>query len=135
MHKVVIVAAKRTPIGSFLGQLSSIPAVELGAIAIKAALKQITLNPEEVDEVFMKHPQVSKAISFSIKHPKLGEDIALAVVLKDKKKCNTNQLKNFVKNKLARFKIPKNIYILSQIPLGATGKIQRIGLAKKLGIE
>ena len=55
MHKVVIVAAKRTPIGSFLGQLSSIPAVELGAIAIKAALKQITLNPEEVDEVFMGH--------------------------------------------------------------------------------
>lgn len=55
MHKVVIVAAKRTPIGSFLGQLSSIPAVELGAIAIKAALEQITLKPEDIDEVFMGH--------------------------------------------------------------------------------
>ena len=43
--------------------------------------------------------------------------------------------KDFAKNKLARFKIPKNIYIVNEIPIGATGKIQRIGLAKKLGIE
>ena len=55
MRKVVIVAAKRTPIGSFLGQLSSVPAVELGAVAIKAVLEQIELKPEEVDEVFMGH--------------------------------------------------------------------------------
>ena len=48
---------------------------------------------------------------------------------------NTNELKNFVKNKLTRFKIPRNIYIVNEIPVGATGKIQRIGLAKKLGIE
>ena len=43
--------------------------------------------------------------------------------------------KDYAKNKLARFKIPKNIYIINEIPVGATGKIQRIGLAKKLGIE
>ena len=55
MRKVVIVAAKRTPIGSFLGQLSSVPAVELGAVAIKAVLEQIELKPEDVDEVFMGH--------------------------------------------------------------------------------
>ena len=83
----------------------------------------------------MKHPKVSKAISFSIKHAKLGEDIALAVVLKSNKSCKVSDLKTFVKNKLARFKIPKKIYIVDKIPIGATGKIQRIGLAKKLGIE
>ena len=55
MRKVVIVAAKRTPIGSFLGQLSSVPAVELGAVAIKAVLEQIELKPEDVDEVFIGH--------------------------------------------------------------------------------
>ena len=112
-----------------------------GYLFIAGRIKEIInrggekISPKEVDEVFMKHPQVSKAISFSIKHPKLGEDIALAVVIKDKKKCNTNELKNFVKNKLSRFKIPRNIYIVNEIPLGATGKIQRIGLAKKLGVE
>ena len=83
----------------------------------------------------MKHSKVSKAISFSVKHHKLGEDISLAVVLKNKQKCKPNELKKFVINKLASFKIPKNIYIVDEIPVGATGKIQRIGLAKKLGIE
>jgi len=51
--KVVIVAAARTPIGSFLGALSTIPAPKLGAIAIKGALAQINLGPEHVQEVIM----------------------------------------------------------------------------------
>ena len=50
---VVIVSAVRTPIGSFLGSLSTVPAPKLGAIAIKAALEKIKLNPEMVDEVLM----------------------------------------------------------------------------------
>ena len=50
---VVIVSAVRTPIGSFLGALSTIPAPKLGAIAIKGALKKINLKPELVDEVLM----------------------------------------------------------------------------------
>jgi len=50
---VVIVSAARTPIGSFLGSLSTIPAPKLGAIAIKGALEKINLQPEMVDEVLM----------------------------------------------------------------------------------
>ncbi len=53
MNDVVIVSAVRTPIGSFMGSLSSIPAPQLGATAIKGALKKISLDPELVDEVFM----------------------------------------------------------------------------------
>ncbi|WP_299520845.1 acetyl-CoA C-acyltransferase [Winogradskyella sp.] len=51
--EVVIVSAVRTPIGSFLGSLSSIPAPRLGAIAIKGAMDKIGLKPELVDEVLM----------------------------------------------------------------------------------
>ena len=51
--KVVIVSAARTPIGSFLGSLSSVPAPKLGATAIKGALDKINLSPEQVDEVLM----------------------------------------------------------------------------------
>jgi acetyl-CoA C-acetyltransferase len=51
--EVVIVSAVRTPIGSFLGSLSGIPAPKLGAIAIKGALEKIKLDPTLVDEVFM----------------------------------------------------------------------------------
>ncbi len=53
MNKVVIVSAVRTPIGSFMGALSSIPAPKLGAIAIKGALEKIGLAPEAVEEVLM----------------------------------------------------------------------------------
>lgn len=53
MKEVVIVSAVRTPIGSFLGNLSTVPATELGSIAIKGALNKINLKPELVDEVLM----------------------------------------------------------------------------------
>ncbi len=55
MKEVVIVAAVRTPIGSFMGALSSVPAPKLGAIAIKAALDKINLSPSLVEEVLMGH--------------------------------------------------------------------------------
>lgn len=53
MNKVVIVSAARTPIGSFMGALSTIPAPKLGAVAIKGALDKIGLAPEKVEEVLM----------------------------------------------------------------------------------
>ncbi|MBO0331833.1 acetyl-CoA C-acyltransferase [[Muricauda] lutisoli] len=53
MKKVVIVSAARTPIGSFMGALSSVPAPKLGAVAIKGALDKIDLKPELVEEVLM----------------------------------------------------------------------------------
>jgi len=53
LREVVIVAAKRTPIGAFQGQLAAVPAVRLGATAIKGALEQIGLESEAVDEVIM----------------------------------------------------------------------------------
>ena len=53
MKEVVIVSAVRTAMGSFLGSLSSVPATDLGATAIKGALNKINLNPSLVDEVYM----------------------------------------------------------------------------------
>ncbi len=53
MNEVVIVSAVRTPIGSFMGALSTVPAPKLGAVAIKGALEKIDLNPELVEEVLM----------------------------------------------------------------------------------
>lgn len=51
MENVVIVGAKRTPVGSFQGSLSSVPAPKLGAVAIRAALAQANLKPDEVNEL------------------------------------------------------------------------------------
>jgi acetyl-CoA C-acetyltransferase len=53
MRDVVIVGAARTPIGSFLGSLSTVAATELGAVAIRAAIERAVVQPEDIDEVFM----------------------------------------------------------------------------------
>ena len=53
MKNIVIVAAKRTPMGRFGGCLSSIPATKLGAFAIKGALESIDLDPKKINEVYM----------------------------------------------------------------------------------
>lgn len=52
-HKAVIVSSKRTPLGKFMGGLSTVPAPKLGAIAIQGALEAIRLDANEVDEVYM----------------------------------------------------------------------------------
>ena len=53
MKEVVIVSAVRTPMGSFMGTLSSVPAAQLGAAAIKGAVAKAGISPEQVQEVFM----------------------------------------------------------------------------------
>ena len=53
MSEVVIVAAKRTPVGSFLGSFATVPAHELGRQAIAAALDQAGVAPEDVSEVIL----------------------------------------------------------------------------------
>jgi acetyl-CoA C-acetyltransferase len=53
MENVFIVSARRTPIGSFLGALAEVPAVELGAVAIRSAVEHARISPGQVDEVFM----------------------------------------------------------------------------------
>ena len=83
----------------------------------------------------MKHEAVFQAVCFSVKHEKLGEDIAAAVVLKDGSTIDEKELRTYLSKSITTFKIPRPILILDEIPKGNTGKIQRIGLAKKLGLE
>ncbi len=114
---------------------------EGGYLTISGRIKEVInrggekISPREIDEVFMLHPSVDQAVAFSIKHPKLGEDICIAIVLKPSSECTVGDLKEFVSSKLAKFKIPKKIMIVDFIPKGPTGKLQRIGLSKKLGVE
>ena len=62
------------------------------------------------------------------------EDVAAAVVLKEGLSAGERELRDFVAGRLADFKVPRRILFLAEIPKGATGKLQRIGLAAKLGL-
>jgi acyl-CoA synthetase (AMP-forming)/AMP-acid ligase II len=92
------------------------------------------IAPREVDDVIMDHPAVAQVVTFGMPHEKLGEDVAAAVVLKEGQSVGEKELRDFVATKLADFKVPKKILFLAEIPKGATGKLQRIGLAAKLGL-
>jgi oxalate---CoA ligase len=67
-------------------------------------------------------------------HDMLGEDVAAAVVLRENMTADEKDIRAFVAKHVADFKVPRKVVILDEIPKGATGKLQRIGLAQKLGL-
>ena len=77
----------------------------------------------------MDHPAVAQVVTFGMPHPKLGEEVAAAVVLREGQAATERELRDFVSSRAADFKVPRKILILDEIPKGATGKLQRIGLA------
>jgi acyl-CoA synthetase (AMP-forming)/AMP-acid ligase II len=111
-----------------------------GYLNITGRLKEIInrggekIAPREVDDVLMDHPAVAQVVTFGMPHEKLGEDVAAAVVLKEGQSVTEPELREFVATRLADFKVPRKILFLAEIPKGATGKLQRIGLAQKLGL-
>jgi acyl-CoA synthetase (AMP-forming)/AMP-acid ligase II len=109
-------------------------------ISLTGRLKEIInrggekVSPREVDEILMDHPSVRQVVVFAMPHEKLGEEVAAAIVLREGSKADEKELRDFCSQRLAAFKVPRKIVFLEQIPLGATGKLQRIGLAEKLGL-
>ncbi|TPI73314.1 acyl--CoA ligase [Mesorhizobium sp. B2-8-9] len=92
------------------------------------------ISPLEVDGVLMDHPAVAQVVTFAMPHDKLGEEVAAAVVLREGKSASEADIRGFASTRLADFKVPRKVVILDEIPKGATGKLQRIGLAAKLGL-
>lgn len=111
---------------------------EQGYIFIQGRVKEIInrggekISPREIDEVLLRHPAVAQAVAFAIPHASLGEDVAAAVVLHPGVYATPPELVAFASQSLAYFKVPRRIVVLAEIPKGPTGKVQRIGLAKKL---
>lgn len=109
-----------------------------GYLTITGRLKEIInrggekISPREVDEALLQHPAVGQAVTFAMPHERLGEEVAAAVVLRDGSDAEERELRRFVGERLADFKTPRRIVVLDEIPKGATGKVQRIGLAAKL---
>jgi acyl-CoA synthetase (AMP-forming)/AMP-acid ligase II len=111
-----------------------------GYLTITGRLKELInrggekISPREVDDLLMSHPAVAQAVTFALPHDKLGEEVAAAIVLREGKSATERELRDFVSARLADFKVPRKVVFLAEIPKGATGKLQRIGLAAKLGV-
>ena len=87
------------------------------------------IAPPEVDEVLMEMPQIREAACFGIPHPRLGEDVAAAVVLEPGAVLLPETLRAFLGERLAAYKIPRRICFVEFLPKGPTGKLLRSTLA------
>jgi acyl-CoA synthetase (AMP-forming)/AMP-acid ligase II len=114
---------------------------EEGYLRLTGRLKELInrggekISPIEVDTILMDHPAVAQVATFAVRHDKLGEEVAAAVVLREGMSVDERTLRDFVSERLADFKVPRKILFVAEIPKGATGKLQRLGLAKQLGLE
>jgi len=90
------------------------------------------ITPVEIDRALLEHPAVGQAVAFAVPHPSLGEDVAAAVVLKPTKRADENELRGHLLERISEHKVPSCIVFVEEIPKGASGKLQRIGMANQL---
>jgi acyl-CoA synthetase (AMP-forming)/AMP-acid ligase II len=111
-----------------------------GFLELTGRLKEIInrggekISPLEVDGVLMDHPSIQQVVTFALPHAKLGEEVAAAAVLRDGHEASEKSIREFAAERMADFKVPRRVIIMDEIPKGATGKMQRIGMAEKLGL-
>jgi acyl-CoA synthetase (AMP-forming)/AMP-acid ligase II len=92
------------------------------------------IAPLEIDDVLLRHPAVAEALAFAVPHATLGEEVHAAVVLRPEATASEQELRDHCAASLADFKVPRRIHMLEALPRGATGKLQRITMAKMLGL-
>ena len=113
---------------------------EEGYLSLTGRLKEIInrggekISPREIDEVLMDHAAVGQVVTFAIPDGMLGEEVGAAVVLRPGVEATEREIRDFAATRLADFKVPRTVLFLDEIPKGPTGKLQRIGLAGRLGL-
>ncbi|MCJ1313426.1 hypothetical protein MMC25_007104 [Agyrium rufum] len=102
-----------------------------GYVIITGRIKELInkggekISPIEIDNVVAQNENVAEAVSFAIEDEMYGQDVGVAVVLKDGKSVEERVLREWIKEKVAKFKVPKKIYFTDVMPKTATGKVQR----------
>jgi len=112
-----------------------------GFVTIVGRLKEMInrggekIAPSEIDEALLRHPAVAEAAAFPIPHPRLGEDVAAAIVFRAGKAATALELRQFLRTTLAPHKIPRRIKIVEALPRNATGKVMRLELAQSMPVN
>lgn len=102
-----------------------------GFLTIQGRLKELInrggekISPLEIERAALFHPDVREAAAFGVPHPRLGENAALAVVVKPEAAVTARELRSFMRRRLPAFKTPQRIDIVDSLPKGQTGKVSR----------
>ncbi|MGH8664816.1 MAG: AMP-binding protein, partial [Burkholderiales bacterium] len=109
-----------------------------GFVFVTGRIKELIIKggeniaPREIDEVLLAHPAVLEAAAVGIPDAQYGQEIAAAVVLKSGAACDATELKAFCEREIGRYKTPKTILLLQDLPKGPSGKVQRLKLLEFL---
>ena len=112
-----------------------------GYLSLTGRLKEIInhggekIAPREIEDVLLEHPDVQEAAVFAMPHDTLGETIGAAVVPCDGSTLKEVDVRAFALTHLPDFKVPTRIVMLTEIPKGPTGKVQRTELGNRLAAE
>jgi long-chain acyl-CoA synthetase len=79
--------------------------------------------PREVEEVLYEHPAIREVAVIGVPHAELGEEVGAAIALKDGMQVDPEEIKAFVKEQVAGYKYPRQIWLVDELPKGPTGKI------------
>ena len=107
-----------------------------GFLTIVGRIKEVInrggekISPVDVEQALLLHPCVREAAAFGVPHPRLGENVAAAVVLQPEATTTPFELRIFLRDRLAAFKIPQRIDIVTSLPKSHTGKVLRTQLAE-----
>ncbi|MEU6071599.1 long-chain fatty acid--CoA ligase [Streptomyces sp. NPDC047082] len=79
--------------------------------------------PREIEEILHEHPAVALAAVVGLAHDRLGEEVAAAVVLRNGAEATPDELREFVKDRVAAYKYPRSVWLVDALPTGPSGKI------------
>ncbi|HEX8977443.1 MAG TPA: long-chain fatty acid--CoA ligase [Solirubrobacteraceae bacterium] len=79
--------------------------------------------PREIEEILYEHPAVREAAVLGVPHDEYGEEVGAAVALKDGESVSESELRDYVKEQVAAYKYPRQIWFVKELPKGPTGKI------------
>ena len=89
------------------------------------------ISPTEIDTALMSHSAIADAAAYSVPHPRLGEDVAATVVFRTGMTATPMELRSYLRERLAPYKIPQRIFVREQLPKGQTGKVVRRQLTEE----
>ena len=112
---------------------------EDGFYFVTGRLKELIIKggeniaPREIDEALLRHPAVLEAAAFAVADSNYGQEIAVALVLKDGAAIDESEFAQFCLRELGKYKTPRRWHIVTELPKGPSGKVQRLKLADILG--